>query len=182
MEKPWHLRFFHYSGNGTKVAKHAKDFDAPTTTLNTISKNKDKNLLTLFLSEYTRNHDTLSGNPDQRILLNPCQAFALNLKKHFRIDLLQSGYSDSLSMWGWWLVPSRGPPRCDISSNVCQTCHYESNHCHPHWMRSVGTGYAFFKARQQRCCCQRWLKTQHTPAEHQGAHRKQEQPCWAASL
>jgi len=34
----------------------------------TVSKNKDNQFFTFF-SEYTRKHDTVSGNPDQRTLL-----------------------------------------------------------------------------------------------------------------
>ena len=34
----------------------------------------------------------------------------------------------------------------------------------------------------QQKCCQRWPMTQHTPAEHQGAHCKQDLCHWAASL
>ena len=44
---------------------------------------------------------------------------------------------------GRWQVPSRGPPRCGISSNACQTCRYESNHCYSCWMCSARGWYAF---------------------------------------
>jgi len=48
--------------NGTKVAKLAKDFGIPTMTLTTVSKNIDKIISHLSLSEYTRKHHTVSGN------------------------------------------------------------------------------------------------------------------------
>jgi len=50
-----------------KLAKLAKDFDILTTTL-TITKNKEKINPHFFLSEYTRKHDTVSTNPNQRTL------------------------------------------------------------------------------------------------------------------
>jgi len=37
------------SENGTKVTKLAKDFDIPTTTLTTVSKNEDKIISHIFL-------------------------------------------------------------------------------------------------------------------------------------
>jgi len=61
----------------TDMAKLAKDVDIATTTLTAVSKNKDKIISHLFLSECMRKHDTLSGNPNQ-CALNPCQALALN--------------------------------------------------------------------------------------------------------
>jgi len=54
--------------NGAKVAKLARDFGIPTTTVTTVSKNKE-NISHFFLSECTRKHDTVSGNPNQRTLL-----------------------------------------------------------------------------------------------------------------
>jgi len=51
------------------VAKLVNDFDIPTTTLTAVTKNKDKIISHFFLPEYTRKHGTVSGNPDQRILL-----------------------------------------------------------------------------------------------------------------
>jgi len=33
-------------------------------------------------------------------------------------------------------MPSRGLPRCGISSNAFQNCHHESNHCYSRWMCS----------------------------------------------
>jgi len=44
------------SENGTKVAKLAKHFDIPATTLTIVSKNTDKKNSPFFVSEYTRNH------------------------------------------------------------------------------------------------------------------------------
>jgi len=41
--------------NDTKVAKREKNFNIPTTTLTTVSKNKDKMIYFFLLSEYTRN-------------------------------------------------------------------------------------------------------------------------------
>jgi len=55
--------------NDTKVAKREKNFNIPTTTLTTVSKNKDKMIYFFLLSEYTRKHDTASDNPHQRTLL-----------------------------------------------------------------------------------------------------------------
>jgi len=57
------------SETSTKVAKLAKDFDIPTTALTADSKNKDKVLSHFFLLEYTRKHDKVSGNPNQRKFL-----------------------------------------------------------------------------------------------------------------
>jgi len=51
------------------VAILAKYFDIPTMTLTTVSKIKDKKILTCFLSEYTRKHDPVRGNPHNRTLL-----------------------------------------------------------------------------------------------------------------
>ena len=50
--------------NGTKVAKHAKDFDIPTTTFATILKIKT------IISDYEagRSNETVGGNPDQQTL------------------------------------------------------------------------------------------------------------------
>jgi len=67
------------------------------------------------------------------------------------------------------------------SWNANRTCHYESNHCHSCWMCSARPGKAFFK-ELQRPCCRGWPETQHSAAEHRGAHRKQDQGCRAASL
>ena len=66
------------SENVTKVAKVAKNFDILTMTLTTVLKNKEKIIYEFFLSGYGRNHDTVSGNPNQRTLLNAWQALALN--------------------------------------------------------------------------------------------------------
>jgi len=35
-----------------------------------------KFLFVFFLSQYSRKHDTLSGNSNQRTLFNPCEAMA----------------------------------------------------------------------------------------------------------
>jgi len=48
------------------MAKLARDFDIPRMTLTTVSKNKDKKLYHIFLSEYMQRHDSVSGNPKQR--------------------------------------------------------------------------------------------------------------------
>jgi len=64
------------SENGTKVAKLSRDFNIPRTTLITTFQNKHK---LIFLSEYTRNHDTVNGNLNHRTLLTlNFQALALN--------------------------------------------------------------------------------------------------------
>jgi len=59
-----------HSENGTKVAKLAKDFDIPTTTLTAAWTNKDKIISHFFLSEYARKHCTVSGNSNQKTLLS----------------------------------------------------------------------------------------------------------------
>jgi len=41
---------------------------------------------------------------------------------------VQSGFGEG------WQVPSRGPPRCDVSSNAFQTCRCENNQCYIYWM------------------------------------------------
>jgi len=48
--------------------------------------------------------------------------------------------TSGLKIRGGWQVPSRGPPCYDITWNVNQTCHYESNHCYPCWVCSAWAG------------------------------------------
>ena len=64
-----------------------------------------------------------------------------------------------------------------------QICRFERNHCYPCWMCSAwaGSEQALLRARQQKCC-QRRPTTHHIPAEHRGAHRKQDQRHRAAGL
>jgi len=57
------------SENGTKVAKPARDSDISLTTLPTASKNKDKTIFDFFLSAYTRKHQRVSSNTNQRTFL-----------------------------------------------------------------------------------------------------------------
>jgi len=45
-----------------KVAKFARDFDIPRTTLTITLKSRNKIISDFFLSEYTAKHDTVSGN------------------------------------------------------------------------------------------------------------------------
>jgi len=47
--------------------------------------NKYKIISNFFLSEYTRKHDRISSNPNQK---TPLQDFGIQLKSRFRIDLL----------------------------------------------------------------------------------------------
>jgi len=57
------------SVNGTEVVKLA-DLDAPRRTLTPNLKNRNTIFSNFFLSEYTRKHDTVNGNPNHRTLLN----------------------------------------------------------------------------------------------------------------
>jgi len=86
------------SENGTKVAKLARNFDISRTTLTATLKTKDKIISHFFSSVHTRKHDTAGGNPNQRtflILARP--GFGIELKSHFRNDLLQCAYNDAFS-------------------------------------------------------------------------------------
>ena len=78
------------------------------------------------------------------------------------------------SLRGGGQMPSRGAACCGIYWNGSQICHHESNHCYSRRMRSPwnGSNNALLRARRQKCC-RRWPTTQHTPAEHRGAHWKQ---------
>jgi len=87
------------------------------------------------------------------------------------------------SLRGGWQMPSCGHPRCGIYWNDYPICHHESNCCCLCWMCSawVGSEHDFLRAQQQKCCRRR-PTTQHIPAEHRVAHRKQDQRHRAASL
>jgi len=73
-----------------------------------------------------------------------------------------------------WQVHSRAPPCYDIAWEQPLRCVLG--------VFSVGlVGKRWCKAQQQKCC-RRWPTTQHTTAEHRGAHCKQGRPYWAANL
>jgi len=78
--------------------------------------------------------------------------------------------SDTISgLRGEWQVLARGPPCGGIPWKCLPSLSLQEQRFLP------------AKARQQRCC-RGWPTTQHTPAEHPGAHCKHDHCYWATSL